>query len=165
MEATNRGDGMTWSRETYPKKEKIARSEEKDLSIPDLTYTTRITCSSKKCERSEEWWWMCDYRFSTNVDMSCIFRCRCITHRLKKRKWGVSDLLEIVVVVIVAVIVSLSVPLPLPLSVGYEERNLVFTPARAMEPWSFWLADMHCVAADKPHHTHTFMSKYRVIIG
>jgi len=69
------------------KKEKIARSEEKD---PDLTYTTHIA-SSMKCERSEEWWWVCDFLYKCG---HVIFRCRCIAHRVKKRKVGMSDVLE-----------------------------------------------------------------------
>ena len=148
MEMANRGDEMTWSRETYPKKEKIARSEEKDLSIPDLTYTTHIA-SSMKCERSEEWWWVCDYRFFTNVDMSY---SDADASRIGY-VWCVGD----VVVVIVAVIVSLSVPPP---RSDMKKKKLDCTPTRAMGPWP-----IICTAADKPHHTHTFMSKYRVIIG
>jgi len=91
MEMANRGDEMTWSFETYPKKEKITRSEEKDLRIPDLTYTTHIA-SSMKCERSEEWWWVCDFLYKCGYVK---FRCRCIAHRVKKRKVGMSDVLEI----------------------------------------------------------------------
>ena len=59
--------------------------------------------------------------------------------------------------VIVAVIVSLSVPPP---RSDMKKKKLDCTPTRAMGPWP-----IICIAADKPHHTHTFMSKYRVIIG
>ena len=122
MEMANRGDEMTWSFETYPKKEKITRSEEKDLRIPDLTYTTHIA-SMWTLRRM-----MMGVRFSLQM---WICQIPMPMHRASGKEkesgyvWCVGD----IVVVIVAVIVSLSVP---PSSVGHEEKNLISLPPG---PW------------------------------